>query len=143
METNLWDFLGLADRETLLSGLIGWFLNPRGEHGLGDSFLNKIIRRSGIKIDHISEPKIEVEKKVRNGRRFDILLSDGEKSKIAFEVKCKTEGSAEQLINYQNIAPNIVIVRIGFGEWNWNYPELSEKQRKFFPLIRFKDIASI
>lgn len=137
MNDNLWDFIGLADKETLLTGVLGWLLNPKADHELGDLFLNKLLENAGL--NTFSNPVIEVEKRINRRRRLDISLSNDGEPMVAFEVKCKTYGSVEQLYNYNETAP--FVVRIGFGEWN--YPNLNEIDRKRFPLLRFNEIAEI
>lgn len=137
MHNDLWHYIGLSDRETMISGMIGWLLDPNGDHGLGVSFLNEVIKK--IKVAHISYPTVHVEHKSKKKQRFDILLSDQEKPQVAFEVKCKTYGSKEQLERYSKIVPTIV--RVGYAEWN--FLDLDDSERKKYPLLTFSDIADI
>lgn len=137
MNNNLWDFIGLADKETFLTGVIGWLLNPNADHGLGNLFLKEILNGVGLELE--PDLIVEVEKMIKKRRRLDISLNSNGQPRVAFEVKCKTYGSADQLYRYAESVP--FVVRIGFGEWN--YPDLSEKEREQFPLIRFKEMAKI
>lgn len=140
MTYDLWEFIGLSDRETLLSGIIGWLLNPKGDHNLGDSVLNKFLKLAGIENSLFTDnSNVQVEQKSKSGRRFDIFIKDQNNNKVAIEVKCKTDGTLKQLKNYSESVPTII--RIGFGEWN--FPDMGEFDRNNYPLITFKEIAGI
>ncbi len=139
MNNDLWHFIGLSDRETLISGILGWFLNPTGDHGLGNTFLIEIMKQVGIEKTFTNDTSVQVEQNSKGGRRFDILLTINDGEKIAIEVKCKTYGSVNQLKKYSEKVSKVI--RVGFDEWN--YPDLDNTEREKYPLLKFKEIATI
>jgi transcriptional regulator with XRE-family HTH domain len=132
--------LAVADRETLLSGLLAWLLDPKGSHGLGEGFLKLVWRRVFPTEFPPQHALITVEDREGRDKRFDISVRNSSDGRVlVLEVKCKTNGTARQLEKY---ADGVVTVwRIGFAEWNWI--DLDHKQQERFPLITFTQLASM
>jgi len=139
MSKDIFWYLGAADRETLLSGLLAWLLDPAGSHGLGLNFLQRIWRHMPAMGDLPQGPTIKVEDRMDRDRRFDLSVHDSSGSRVlVIEVKCKTEGTLAQLKRYADQCP---VARVGFAEWNWE--DLDREQQSQFPLISFPEIVSM
>ena len=64
-ELNLFDLLGVQQRELQRSALLAWLLNPRGSHGLRDYFLRTFLSeaaRAGIQQGTTGVPPITVDR---------------------------------------------------------------------------------
>lgn len=135
---DVFSYLGVADRETLLSGLLAWLLDPGGSHGLGTGFLMLVWRRVFPTEVLPQDAIINVEDREGRDKRFDISVCNSSKKRLlVLEVKCKTNGTARQLESYAD--KGMTVWRIGFAEWNW--VDLDHKQQERFPLITFSVVA--
>jgi|GEM_PF-6370717 len=133
---SLWDSIGLSDKETLISGMLGWLLNPNGDHGFGNDFLNGFLGLINYPETLDSNTVVKMEEK-SSKNRFDIsVIRDNQRLAIV-EVKTKTFGSIEQLKRYENEAD--VVIRVAFDEWN--FTGFTEDEKKRFNLIKFDQIA--
>lgn len=139
---TLWDYTNLSDRETLISGLLAWLLNPTADHQMGAALLHRVIQDSGAQKPAQPElVRVEAEARGKRGRRFDISIEEDGRRLLILEVKCKTHGSAKQLRTYADDEPQATVARVAFEEWN--YPKLSDEDRRRFPLITFERIATL
>jgi hypothetical protein len=139
MEPNkqLWNYVGLSDRETLLTGTLGWLMDPSGNHNAGPVFLQRIFRRIGFNdTSDLGNYEVEVEETDKRSR-FDLRIKRENQTELILEAKCKTYGSKKQLEKYEKSAP--VVGRIGYGEFN--YPDLNDEERKKFPLLTYQEVA--
>jgi hypothetical protein len=68
--------LGIGRKELYHSGLLAWLLDPHGRHGLGSSFLEKLLRRCTSDPPtselHLARPALEVR---RGDARADIVVT--------------------------------------------------------------------
>ncbi|HBG70487.1 MAG: hypothetical protein A2W93_09530 [Bacteroidetes bacterium GWF2_43_63] len=89
--TTLFDIAGFPHYETVLSNFYSFYLNPSGQHGLGDLFisaLSDIIERKAKGLSVIENSKIcytEREVRTSNGKYIDIVIN--EPSEISNEVE--------------------------------------------------------
>lgn len=134
---SVWQYLAPADRETFVSGIICWLMDPKGDHGLGNQLLSVLLEKLGLSANTNSELTIEPEGTEGRDKRFDICIYENDNLIAVFEVKCKTFGSREQIKNYAQIQTRLG--RIAFDEWN--FPDLSEDERTNYPLITFAHLA--
>lgn len=110
-EFNLFDVLGIARSELQHSKVLGWLLNPRGSHGVGDSLLREFLIRivsegNRIGVSHVSPGDVEgwnfidVEV-VRERHNIDILVIGKHEEFICFiENKVDSGEHSEQLTRY-------------------------------------------
>ena len=139
MTRDPWSHLGLHDRETLLTGLLAWFMDPQGNHGLGDAFLLRTLRRYGVDRPSDSTKLAVRTEEVGRGGRVDIMVREADAPLLILEVKCRTTGDAGQLHRYLQAHPESVIGRLAFGEWN--FPDLGPDDQTRFPLRRLNDLG--
>ena len=135
---SVWQYLAPADRETFISGTICWLMDPKGDHFLGEKLLSLLLKK--LKLSYKTGSELTVKPEVTEGRdkRFDICVYENDNIIAVFEVKCKTFGSREQIIeNYAQTQTRLG--RIAFDEWN--FPCLSDDERKNYPLITFAHLA--
>ena len=135
---SVWQYLAPADRETFISGTICWLMDPKGDHRLGKKLLSLVLKK--LKLSTKTNSELTVKPEVTEGRdkRFDISVYENGEQIAIFEVKCKTLGSREQIIeNYAQTQKKLG--RIAFDEWN--FPDLCESDRTDYPLITFADLA--
>jgi len=135
-ETTLWAYLAPVDRETFISGILAWLMDQKGNHGLREEFLKRILHKAGIQILPSDKIQIVPEDISKEGKRFDIAIWRNDRLIIILEIKCKTRGSKKQLQRYEHEAK---VIRVGFDEWNFPYLEDSDLQK--YPLIKFSEIS--
>ena len=131
---SVWQYLAPADRETFISGIICWLMDPKGDHGLGEKLLSLLLRELELSVRTNSELTVKPEVTEERDKRFDICVYENDDRIAVFEVKCKTFGSREQIKKYPE-----KLGRIAFGEWN--FPDLNEDDRTDYPLITFANLA--
>ena len=134
---SVWQYLAPADRETFVSGTICWLMDPKGDHRLGNQLLSVLLEKLELSAKTNSELTIKPEVTEGRDKRFDICVYENDNPIAVFEVKCKTFGSRVQIENYAQTQTKLG--RIAFEEWN--FPDLSEDDRKDYPLITFADLA--
>ena len=118
-EFNLFDVLGVERSELRHSRVLAWLLDPRGSHGLGNSFLRGFLIRISsdwdstgvyrvspavVKSWDLLEVETVRERQVREQDRIDILVvgqSDGFVCLI--ENKVDSEEHTDQLSRYLNV----------------------------------------
>lgn len=122
----------------MVCGLLGWLLDPRGDHDLGDGFLSTMLSAIDLADIDPDAVRIVVEGDAPGRGRFDIRL-DADDTTAVLEVKAKTRGSREQLVQYADQVD--VLARVGFGEWN--FPDLEETEREQWPLVDFQRLAGM
>lgn len=107
---NIFDVLNIARNEIRHSNVLGWLLNPNGDHGLGDSVLYGVLSKVPV---FNSESKFKQTKLLlldlksfdvrREEEHIDLLLvSQKEKFVIAIENKIFTGEHNNQLNRYMN-----------------------------------------
>jgi len=139
MKNDPWSLLGPSDRETLLSGLLAWFMDPEGSHGLGEAFLVRVLERCAVPTSSgHGKFAVATEEAGRRGR-VDIMVRESDAPVLILEVKCRTTGAVGQLHRYREAYPKAVVGRLAFDEWN--FPDLEPDDRAQFPLIRLEDLA--
>lgn len=118
---NIFNVLGLSTSEVRLhSAFLAELLNPNGDHGLGDKFLDaflKIVikREKTIFEFDTKSAKVFCEFYIGNisenyteGGRIDIFIQDDNKQTIIIENKIYADDQKNQLLRYHNYAENII-----------------------------------
>ncbi len=96
---NIFDILGFSKKEIRHSFMLVWFMDPKGNHGLGDGFLRRSIERTTQ--DRLSDyNSFEAKREVNN---IDLLaVSKKEKYVFCIENKIKAPEHDDQLNRYKN-----------------------------------------
>lgn len=116
---NIFNVLGLSTSEVRLhSAFLAELLNPNGDHGLGDKFLQAFIddivykNKETFTFDTQSA-KVYVEYDIgtisedySEGGRIDLLIQDKNKQTIIIENKIDAGDQYKQLLRYNNYAKN-------------------------------------
>ena len=102
-EFNLFTVMGQERRELTHSNILAWLLDPQGNHGLGDGFLNRFLHLTGIEMPDLAAAKV-----FRERYRTDILLID-EQSRFLCVIENKIDSGehGEQLTCYRKILESI------------------------------------
>ena len=140
MPQTIIDILKKGNQELFHSSLIAWLLNPKGEHGLGDVFLNHFAEKLNEKgyselknnIKNSSKFLVLTETK-HTGGRYDIEIVTDD-SNILIENKTKTIGGLSQLNKYKASFK----IALGFCEVSY-----SEDATTKYPFITYRDIMDI
>ena len=114
---NIFDVLGLSTSEVRLhSAFLAELLNPNGNHGLGDQFLEAFIRlvikkvEPNFEIDtkscqvFVEHPIGTITKDYTEGGRIDLLIQDKNNHAIVIENKINAGDQYKQLLRYHNWA---------------------------------------
>ena len=105
-EFNLFNVLGIERSELSHSRVLAWLLNPRGSHGLGDSFLREFLYQVVSEgnpifpadVQNWNLHKVEV---VRERHNIDILIIGEDEEFVCFiENKVDSWEHSEQLTRY-------------------------------------------
>lgn len=110
---NIFSILNLSTSEVRLhSAFLSALLDPKGDHGLGDSFLKTFIEictNIPIEIFDTQNAKVNVEYSIptnnnddSHGGRIDILITDTNKNAIVIENKIYAGDVYKQLTRYAN-----------------------------------------
>lgn len=106
---NIFDVLKISRTEIRHSNMLAWLLNPRGNHGLGDSFLKEIFQmiianKINVKNDSVKILKEDFSKTVilREWENIDILCKS-DHFVIVIENKIDSSEHDNQLERYYNI----------------------------------------
>lgn len=111
---NIFTTLNLGSNEVRLhSAFLAELLNPKGKHGMGDSFLTAFLETLGIPSDFLNTKNIKQNileraigpKTATTGGRIDIILEDGA-SAIIIENKIYAGDQENQLLRYSNFGKN-------------------------------------
>lgn len=111
---NVFNTVNLRTEEVRLhSAFIAEFLNPQGNHGMGDKAVKIFMKTFGVREDFINVNKINEKIKERfignisddseHGGRIDIILEDGNNA-IIIENKIYASDQTNQLLRYYNYA---------------------------------------
>lgn len=114
---NLFKLLRLETNEVRThSTILGELLNPKGSHGLSQTFLTLFISQFGItdfdagKAQLFIEPTISrISEDGTTGGRIDILITSGQGREIIIENKIYAADQKNQLLRYRNAYPNAYI----------------------------------
>jgi hypothetical protein len=120
MSKNIIQILKSGNQELFYSAFIAWLLDPSGEHGLNDQFLNWFLHLIGEPQLHIDS--IKTEEPLACGR-VDIFIRTANGRKIIVENKTKSIGTNEQIERYKNEKYADKVVLLGFV--SENFPESS------------------
>ena len=114
---NIFSVLGLSTSEVRLhSAFLGELLNPEGDHGLGNKFLEAFLKmiinrvKPGFEIDtksckvDVELPIGEIPEDYSEGGRIDLLIQDSQKNAIIIENKIYADDQYKQLLRYHNWA---------------------------------------
>ena len=129
-----------GNQELFHSSLIAWLLNPKGEHEVGEAFIDhfaeKLVEKGYPDLKNIlknsSEISVETET-THTGGHYDIEIKIGD-SNIMIENKTKTIGESSQLDSYEASFK----IALGFCEVSY-----SEDVTTKYPFITYKDIMDI
>ncbi len=133
------DVLRQGQREQFHSAMIAWFLDPKAEHGFGDRFLRLFAERiperakpaRSILLENF-DFTIHTEKRGTGGRRYDIVISAGDESKVVFENKTKSIGTLGQLERYGHVIP------LGLCEACYH-----RDTRDKYPVMTYQDVLDV
>lgn len=114
---NIFNVLGLSTSEVRLHSMfLAELLNPDGDHGLGDKFLNAFLKtvikpvKPDFEIDtesckvRVEHPIGEIPEDYSEGGRIDILIQDQSNKTIIIENKIDAGDQYRQLLRYNNYA---------------------------------------
>lgn len=114
---NIFSVLGLSTSEVRLhSAFLGELLNPDGDHGLGDKFLEAFVDIIIKQVDpdfeidittckvRVEYPIGEIPEDYTEGGRIDLLIVDDKNHAIVIENKIYADDQINQLLRYQNFA---------------------------------------
>ena len=116
---NIFDVLGLSTSEVRLhSAFLAELLNPNGNHGLGNQFLEAFLQTlvNNKRIDprfeidtnsckvSVEHPIGEIPEDYSEGGRIDLLIQDNKKHAIVIENKINAGDQYKQLLRYHNFA---------------------------------------
>jgi len=140
MGRTIVDILKKGNQELFHSSLIAWLLNPKGEHELGETFINhfteKLEKKGYPELKNIlkNSSKILVLTETKHtGGRYDIeIVADD--SNILIENKTKTIGSSSQLDDYKAAFK----IALGFCEVSYTEDVIAK-----YPFITYSDILDI
>ena len=108
---NIFNILNLTSDEVRHTKFIAMLLNPKGEHNMGNLFLNFFIKKIDIAefrdID-ISNSEVKAEYSFGNGQ-IDILITTNNK-KIIIENKIYAKDQDKQLLRYHNFDKSAIIL---------------------------------
>ena len=102
-ELNIFKILKLEGNEIRHSNFLGWLLNPRENHGIGDTLIKGLLREAGLeKVDSLDCSDVIIE---REKFYIDLLaFSPKEKWFIIIENKTWTKDHDNQLNRYSDDA---------------------------------------
>ncbi|MCG1009710.1 PD-(D/E)XK nuclease family protein [Salinicoccus sp. ID82-1] len=133
---NAFETLGIVNTEIRHSNILGWLMSPNEQHGIGETFISKIIqevtRNYDVELKGHDPLKLLLRDYHdlvvrREWRNIDLLaISETNKLMLVIENKVWSKESAHQLKKYQDIVEN-------------EYPEY---QKLFIYLTPFGDDAS-
>lgn len=107
IEFNIFDVLKIQSRELSHSNVLSWLLNPKETHGIGDSFLSKLIddlKSENNKFLSKANRTLDLSSfyTLRENDHLDIqIISDKEKIIIIIENKIWHSEGVNQLENYE------------------------------------------
>ncbi|MBQ9575876.1 MAG: PD-(D/E)XK nuclease family protein [Muribaculaceae bacterium] len=116
---NIFSVLGLSTSEVRLhSAFLAELLNPNGNHGLGNQFLEAFLQTlvNNKRIDprfeidtksckvSVEHPIGEIPEDYSEGGRIDLLIEDNKKHAIVIENKINAGDQYKQLLRYHNYA---------------------------------------
>ena len=100
---NLFDVMGINEREVYICRVIGELLDPKGCHGLDSIFLSSFIENvlddKMLLNENLSLAKVLCEDSTHEGRRIDITIQIGRKI-IPIEAKIKANDQVGQCADY-------------------------------------------
>lgn len=134
-EINIFKVLQCDGHEIRHSNLLGWLLDPKGTHGLGDKILKEFLqshceyKTQDKNIELNSSVRIREEELSKNSR-VDILLADkNEDFLILIENKWNSPTLVKQLLRYQS-------------EIECKNSDFSKYKNKFYFILEKNDSAS-
>lgn len=159
---NIFNVLGLSTSEVRLhSAFLAELLNPNGDHGLGDKFLDaflKIVIKREKTIFEFDTKSAKVfcefyigtiSENYTEGGRIDIFIQDDNKQTIIIENKIYADDQKNQLLRYHNYAENIIgsnkyiILYLSLEEGDEpSKDSLGNKQFDYQPISYKKDILN-
>ena len=118
---NIFSILSMERREVKThSAFLGELLNPKGSHGLKDSFLQlfikEVFKETLIEFETASSNTIteeyiaQINEDKTNGGRVDIVIKDAKGRVILIENKIDAYEQKNQLIRYRNAYPKAEIL---------------------------------
>jgi hypothetical protein len=105
-EFNLFEAIGMVDQEIRHSTFLAFLLDPIGSHGLGDTFLKRILREvcAADSIATLDELDLSETQVAREWRNIDILVvNQTHRFAIAIENKVYAGEHSDQLNRYHEI----------------------------------------
>ena len=101
-EFNIFEVLGITNREVYICRFLGELLDPNGRHGEGARFLESFIETvlgEDAKKELLADATVELEEVIKDNRRVDIAIHIGEKV-YPIEVKIWAGDQDAQLNDY-------------------------------------------
>jgi hypothetical protein len=106
---NIFEVLGVVRAERIHSNFLGFLLNPKESHGLGDRFLKRFLKTAldnetsvapltpaGIDLFDLSQAEVHIEHD-----RFDVLIRDAQNHiSVIVEIKIDSTQHSNQLERY-------------------------------------------
>lgn len=113
-EFNLFDVLGIARREVRHSRILAWLLNPRGTHGIGDTFLRWFLWEvatiaetrgvGNVTTKEVTGWRLEQVSARAERRNIDVLvLGQGDRFACSIENKINIGEHSNQLARYRKV----------------------------------------
>ena len=102
---NIFDVLKISRTEIRHSNMLAWLLNPKENHGLGDSFLRKLLTATIFQKQYqiINTSDVSI---YREYQHIDILIEisiNNNKTIIAIENKVDSDIHGDQLSDYEKV----------------------------------------
>ncbi len=142
------DVLSKGNLELFHSAIIGWLLNPEGDHELNDAILRgfaQTLENKGtpsllnalgkLTASKNRQVKVRTEKATRKAR-YDIEITVGTLLKVIIENKTKSLGSLSQLDAYN--AEGNVVVALGLCDVSF-----AEEVALKYPVVTYREILKI
>lgn len=102
-EFNIFNVLGVENKEVILCRFIGAILDPNGSHGLGsyplELFIRDVLGDNDFSSEDASDSDVVLEDNINNDRRVDIVIYT-KKQVYPIEVKIWAEDQDAQLSDY-------------------------------------------
>ena len=143
---NIFNILDLSSKELVHSKIVAMLLDPKGEHGMGDKFLqlfrdtiSKTIGTEKLDTIDFSDTTVKTEKYSDSGR-IDILITAKNK-KVIIENKIYADDSLRQLLRYYNDFPGAVLLYLTLNGKRPNDVSIKDKEKELEEGIHYDCIS--
>jgi hypothetical protein len=141
---NIFNVLNIRSQEVKHSAFITELLNPKGQHGYGERFLELFLEEIGLQEnkENLKNASVEAEKIITNNRRIDIYAKIPNRTNIIIENKIYATDQENQLRDYHEFDTNAIMLYLTL----WGNPpspystgNLAEESLKKVKTISYKE----